>query len=126
MVILINLNDARKKLNELEGSAEYNKGVTDAFNALFDLPTIEAEPTKHGRWEQVEVVHDRKDAKIQDWQQAKCSVCGKWNTTPYMYYLKLDDYCPNCGAKMDLIGEDKSHPFAESVMMGERKEDKDG
>lgn len=46
MAILINLNDARKKLNELEGSAEYNKGVTDAFNALFDLPTIKAEP----RW----------------------------------------------------------------------------
>lgn len=43
MAILINLNDARKKLNELEGSAEYNKGVTDAFNALFDLP-VEAEP----------------------------------------------------------------------------------
>lgn len=46
MTILISLNDARKKLNELEGSAEYTKGVTDAFNALFDLPTIEAEP----RW----------------------------------------------------------------------------
>ena len=46
MAILINLNDARKKLNELEGSTEYNKGVTDAFNALFDLQTIEAEP----RW----------------------------------------------------------------------------
>ena len=105
MAILINLNDARKKLNELEGSAEYNKGVTDAFNALFDLPTIEAEPVKHGRWKQVEVVHDRKDAKIQDWQQAQCSVCGRWHTTPFMYYLKLDNYCPNCGANMREVEE---------------------
>ena len=70
--------------------------------ALATAPTIEAEPVKHGRWEQVEVVHDRKDAKIQDWQQAKCSVCGRWHTTPFMYYLKLDNYCSNCGAKMDL------------------------
>lgn len=70
-----------------------------------NAPTIEAEPTKHGRWEQVEVVHDRKDAKIQDWQQAKCSVCGKWHTTPYMYYLKLDNYCPNCGADMREVEE---------------------
>lgn len=46
MAILINLNDARKKLYELEGSAEYNKGVTDAFNALFDLPTVNAEPQR--------------------------------------------------------------------------------
>ena len=66
------------------------------------MPIIEAELVKHGRWEQVEVVHDRKDAKIQDWQQAKCSVCGRWNTTPFMYYLRLDNYCPICGAKMDL------------------------
>ena len=65
--------------------------------------TLTAEPVKYGRWEQVEVVHDRKDAKIQDWQQAKCSVCGRWQTTPFMYYLKLDNYCPNCGAKMDEV-----------------------
>ena len=64
----------------------------------------EAEP-KHGRWKQVEVVHDRKDAKIQDWQQAQCSVCGRWHTTPFMYYLKLDNYCPNCGANMREVEE---------------------
>lgn len=34
------------------------------------------------------------------WQQAQCSVCGKWYTTPYLYYIKLDPYCPNCGARM--------------------------
>ena len=65
----------------------------------------EAEPIKHGRWKQVEVVHDRKDAKIQDWQQAQCSVCGRWHTTPFMYYLKLDNYCPNCGANMREVEE---------------------
>lgn len=84
---------------------EINKAITTQIKAVVSAQPIEAEPIKHGRWEQVEVVHDRKDAKIQDWQQAKCSVCGKWHTTPYMYYLKLDDYCPNCGAKMDEVEE---------------------
>ena len=70
-------------------------------NYIDEMPTVDAELVRHGQWEQVEVVHDRKDAKIQDWQQAKCSVCGRWQTTPFMYYLKLDNYCPHCGAKMD-------------------------
>ena len=64
---------------------------------------IETKPIQHGRWLQAEVIHDRKDAKIPDWQQAKCSVCRRWHTIPFMYYLKLDKYCPNCGAKMDEV-----------------------
>ena len=53
-----------------------------------------------GEWIDCEVVHDRKDAKITDWQQARCSICGKWHTTPYMYSWYHFDYCPNCGEKM--------------------------
>ena len=53
-----------------------------------------------GEWLDCEVVHDRKDAKITEWQQARCSICGKWHTTPYMYYWYHFDYCPNCGVKM--------------------------
>lgn len=57
----------------------------------------DAEPTKHGRW-----------------ACGCCSECGYVLTT-----TGLTPYCPNCGARMDAqIGEDKSHPFAESVMMG--------
>lgn len=56
-----------------------------------------------GKWEHISVVRDRTDAKITDWQQAQCSVCGKWYTTPYLYYVKLDPYCPNCGARMNEV-----------------------
>ena len=74
MAILINLKDAQKKLNELEGSAEYNKGVTDAFNALFDLPTIEAEHI---------TCHD-----CSNYEEAKngCNgFCKEWNTSTYSW-----------------------------------------
>lgn len=89
MAILINLNDARKKLNELEGSAEYNKGVTDAFNALFDLQTIEAEPVKHGTWGE----------NIYGYR--KCSVCGRVTQVDECMREPLYLYCPYCGARMD-------------------------
>lgn len=55
---------------------------------------------KHGRW---------KAAGMGDYM---CSLCAEV-VSGNRYH-----YCPNCGARMDLIGEDKSHPFAESVMMG--------
>ncbi|MBO7093582.1 MAG: hypothetical protein J6W33_01575 [Spirochaetia bacterium] len=66
---------------------------------------------KHGHW-----VSD-----ITDGYENICSVChhefvDKWDND--------SNYCPNCGARMDAqIGEDKSHPFAESVMMGKDEED---
>ena len=72
---------------------------------LYEIPTVDAVPVKHGRWVMDEEPHDG---------DVRCSVCliaidqmhernhgllnvltgGKWNT---FYH-----YCPNCGAKMDL------------------------
>ena len=38
---------------------------------------------------------------IEEWQSARCSACGKYHTTPYMYYFDEYAYCPNCGQAMD-------------------------
>ena len=38
--------------------------------------------------------------KIEAWQSARCSQCGKWHTTPYLYSFDWFDFCPNCGAEM--------------------------
>lgn len=65
-----------------------------------DIPTADVRENVHGEWLDCEVVHDRKDAKITDWQQARCSVCGRWHTTPYMYYFDHYNFCPVCGADM--------------------------
>lgn len=78
-----------------------------------DMPTVDAEPVKHGRWVMDEYPHDG---------DVRCSVCriaiaqmheryhkllnaltgGKW----YTFY----SYCPRCGAKMDLeeVGDGKA------------------
>lgn len=56
----------------------------DVVNFLNTLPTIEAEPVRHG-----EYIADKNYRTI-----GNCSICGA--------DLKFfDNYCPNCGAKMD-------------------------
>lgn len=67
-----------------------------------------AEPTKHGRW-----IKDNGN-----WWH--CSECGQQIFSMSEYDRnKFHKWCGSCGARMDAqIGEDKSHPFAESVMMG--------
>ena len=50
------------------------------------LPAVEAAPVVHGRW----IVQDDGRTRFM------CSICGSKN------YQQHYNYCPNCGAKMDL------------------------
>ena len=71
-------------------------------NALEEIPTVDVVEVVHGEWKECEIVQERLDEPIIDeWQSACCSVCGKYHTTPYMYYFDHFNYCPNCGARMD-------------------------
>lgn len=62
------------------------------------MPTVDAEPVKHGHW------NEAKDGTL--W----CSVCistGPYDEDSWGYVLNAPhyDYCPNCGAKMDEVEE---------------------
>lgn len=63
----------------------------EVAEAIFNAPTIEAEPVKHGRW-----IHDYDDVLI----SGACSVCG-WHSIIMETDVADMPYCPNCGAKMD-------------------------
>ena len=66
-----------------------------AANVIRQMPTIEAEPVKHGRWLYKELCF--KGDKTPTDYTYECSVCGyKWGEDIYRY-------CPNCGAKMDEV-----------------------
>ena len=82
-------------------------GETVAYyfeNIIMQIPTID--PVKHGRWEEREVVNEiDSSTAINEWQVARCSVCRKDHTTPYLYYFTDYEYCPWCGAKMDEVSE---------------------
>ena len=93
--------DFKEYINMLNIPRDDYKGIMEYIN---DLPSAER---KHGEWVERNVMQDRRDAKIPEWQSAKCSVCGKYHTTPYMYYFTNYDYCPNCGCAMARGDEDE-------------------
>lgn len=80
-------------LTELQNPELFN--VSPRFlQILRDIPAADVEPVRHGAWYPC----------FEDWRQQqegnKCSVCG------FEYYgtgIRSFHYCPNCGAKMDLI-----------------------
>lgn len=60
------------------------------------LKRIEEETTRHGKW--IPADPDTRGCTL----RFACSVCGNY-TTYYEDAHDCDyDYCPNCGAKMDL------------------------
>ena len=68
-----------------------------------DVTAIEAVPSVErpkGHWESKEVLSNADGEVIEEWQSARCSNCGRYHTTPYMYYFNKYNYCPNCGADM--------------------------
>ena len=58
---------------------------------IAEMPTIEAEPVRHGRW-----INNLEEA----WQAFNCSICGESTDDTCMGKPRAN-YCPNCGAKMD-------------------------
>ena len=68
-------------------------GMNRARNEIIEQPTVDATPVMHGRFGKAEIVgYDGYHAVY----ACKCSVCGEYTQ------LFRPNYCPNCGAKMDL------------------------
>ena len=80
--------------------AEYKERKKQGFPCEDYMST--AEP-KRGKWEEKSTfdIDENGDQIIKEWQSARCSVCGRYHTTPYMYYFNVYNYCPNCGARME-------------------------
>jgi len=98
---LIDADEALKALGEAplvwnEYTDEYELGQQKQWEqdveAIKALPTIEAEPVRHGWWAY--------PFKKNDFVWCECSVCGAvfeiCGGRPIDY-----NYCPECGAKMD-------------------------
>lgn len=72
----------------------YLAGCMEILNKIDEAPTIDAEPVRHGRWE-----------KASEYMPIYvCSECKERNLFKNGNNV-FSNYCPNCGAKMDLEGE---------------------
>ena len=121
------LIDATPIIDECKESSaiEWNKSVyttwaeaeEDFMQRLLDAPTVDAVEVVHGRW--VLKVHEEQcnyrwnvTAECSECQHSKGEIyAGIFSGFPrdlvesmlpmYAKNIKLDNYCPNCGAKMD-------------------------
>ncbi len=70
--------------------------VNDAISEIDRMPTIDAVPVRHGKWK---LIGADKKGRGGIWKCAGRDGCGK--TYPYQC-----DYCPHCGAKMEVQDDD--------------------
>ena len=56
------------------------------IKVIESIPTVDVAPVVHGRWIDI--------PDKSEWDQKMCSVCGN-------YFCCQNNYCPNCGAKME-------------------------
>lgn len=70
--------------------------IDSAITVIERAPTEDVAPVRHGRWEARAIPRSDPDG---DWiaLEYHCSLCNR------LEYRK-ENYCPNCGAKMDLEG----------------------
>ena len=88
-----------RELFELGGCYCDRPSIVGMLNSL--PPAHPAEGVKkivYGEWTEKTVETGKHG--IEEWQSARCSVCGRYHTTPYMYYFSDYAFCPNCGADM--------------------------
>lgn len=69
-----------------------NCPIYNVISTIGIVPAVDAEPVRHGKWTMVEDEYG---------DYARCSVCGdefiSWEGD-----CAITNYCPHCGAKMDL------------------------
>ena len=100
---LISREDAIKVFSQrariLQGEyGDLGGACSGAMKIIESLPSAEPE-RKKGMWLEKEVTTVGK-CRIKELQSAKCSVCGRYHTTPFLYYFGDYNYCPSCGARM--------------------------
>lgn len=91
---LISRSEAIEALNQhfYETFSDYDTTV----ELLNELPSIDAEPVRHGLWETREYTteDDWDDWGVINHREEVCSECGKWQS-------ERSKFCSHCGAKMD-------------------------
>lgn len=96
--------DELEKVWTIASPEPYSTDAAEVLDSIRGAPTVDAVPVVHGRWEWV------------DDGYCRCSECRQ--RAPVVYGVLVEDwqdeprtvmtyYCPNCGAKMDLEGENE-------------------
>ena len=79
-----------------------NKPFETAICSVIDsVPAADVAPVAHGEWVLVGINEHDYETSVEE----KCSLCGRY---VYRYDTEpQDNFCPNCGAKMDKEAQDE-------------------
>lgn len=83
------LDDLENQIAEEEGWQEKCDGVFQAKELIDKCPAVDAEPVRHGRW-------------INPRLNKYGHPCHQCNQCLFVASQKDRNFCPDCGAKMDL------------------------
>ena len=82
--------DAADKFSEISGTP-----LCELVDIMCAIPAADVAEVVHGRW----ILLGKNEHDYETSVEEKCSLCGRY---VYRYDTELqDNYCPNCGAKMD-------------------------
>ena len=121
------LDDADLLIGINRDLAQFDKDCKqNAVDMLKKAPTVDAEPIRHGRWIEdgsFKYKHGGRNSEAKElfgteWRtmrRIKCSLCNKITLVDDTI---LYEYCPHCGAKMDV--EQKKSYFPKGFFSKER------
>lgn len=103
----------RAYYEESNGGYYLAEAAVDEIDAM---PTVDAEPVKHGKWNKRTTIAYCRNGIFIDYDEYLCSECQK------VTEIK-ENYCSNCGAKMDLEGEQvETHQVGPCCVGGKKRE----
>ena len=68
----------------------------DVRRYIIDAPAVDAEPVRHGKW-----LKPSRMLPPEYRENKRCSVCANFALNDRLGRVRLSNYCPNCGAKME-------------------------
>ena len=105
MAEYIKKEDIEQKIQDGLNNLVLGHDAIEVLGMIYEMPSADVAPVRHGRWEEA------------DWVEPDCHGFGNIRTPKAALrcsnckncfkkeLLWKDNYCPNCGAKMDLHGE---------------------
>lgn len=91
----ISREEAIKELREVyekeypTASGDFDEYAShDVPNVLRNIPSADVQPVKHGKWN--------------GYTCSECNVCADYFVSGDFYFDEKPNFCPNCGAQMNL------------------------
>lgn len=87
------VQDMKERLNNVNHGdyIYYRFGYKLAIRYIENAPTVDVQEVKHGKWDEIRGAY----GKLEGWIHRDC---GRMS-------MGKDNYCPKCGARMDLEDE---------------------